>query len=275
MAARESRARSPKPGAGAKARKGRYGLFRSDPDRSGYENLIGTCSECRAESIFNRATDLDGTYSSADMVVRCQSCRSSLRVGSDVANHPVDQLVYDAYEPMSQRRYMQVVILAAQSLELALAMCVQHAVLSGVPKPKRVRTTSPVALAARELDAALDRMTLATLRKLVIVLATLPTRPASASDARELISRLKRLSNATPDTAAVEQISNADLRAAVSHLSGIEAFVKFRNKVVHEARRPTQQQAARCLYFVPQLTRALLHGFGVMRGQLVMAPRAR
>lgn len=251
----------------------RIGRFSPDPDRSGYENLVGTCRSCDAEIIVNRATDLRGTYPSSRVIFSCPNCGRRLRPGGDIANHPVDQFIYDAYEPMRQRRYMQAVLLTAQSLELTLAMCVRQSILAKLPKPKRLRKTSPILKVAVVLDAALDQLTLGKLRRVVSNLA-FQASPTTIPEALKAIKALDKLRKTLPNDSDIAGLADTDLQEAVGRLVDIPNFVTLRNKVVHEALRPTQKQAEWCMENIPKLTRALLRGFGIARGQLVMPPTA-
>jgi hypothetical protein len=251
----------------------RIGHFSPNPDLSGYENLVGTCRLCDTEIIVNRATDLRGTYPSSRVIFKCPNCGRGLRPGGDIANHPVDQFIYDAYEPMRKRRYMQAVLLTAQSLELALSMCVRQAILANLPTPNRLRKTSPILKVAVTLNATLDQLTLEPLRKVVANLA-FKARPTTIQEALDAIAAFDKLRKKQPKDSEIAGLTDTDLQEAVGRLVGIPNFVKLRNKVVHEALRPTQSQAEWCMENIPKLTRALLRGFGIARGQLVMPPTA-
>jgi len=253
----------------------RIGHFFADPDLSGYENLVGTCRLCDTEVIVNRATDLQGTYPSSRVVFNCPNCGRRVRSGGDIANHQGDQFIYDAYEAMQKRRYMQVVVLSAQSLELTLSMCIQQAILAKLPKPKRLRTTSSILKVAVALDEGMEKLTLGVLRNVVAHLA-FQTNPTTIPDALTAVEGLKNLTGKQlPTDADIATLPNAELQEAVGRLVGIPNYVKLRNKVVHKALRPTQSQAEWCLENIPKLTRALLRGFDIARGQLVMPPTAR
>jgi len=47
------------------AKRHRAGRLSPDPDLSGYENIVGKCSECGTRLIVNRATDLRNTFPSS------------------------------------------------------------------------------------------------------------------------------------------------------------------------------------------------------------------
>lgn len=235
--------------------------------------MIGTCRACGAESIINRATDLKGTYPSAEVSFHCPSCGRLLRPSGDIANHPVDQFVYDAWAPMRRRQYMQVILLTAQSLELTLTMCLAEFVVGKLRRPKKLRESSPFAKVAREVEGALDTLTLGALRIVVANLA-LQTRPTSAAQSLVTVATIKKLRGRSPVDTDVAAIPDSTLREAIQRLLAVPNFVKLRNMVVHEAHRPTQEQAEWCMKEIPLLTRALLRGFGIAQGQLVMPPTA-
>jgi len=197
-----------------------------------------------------------------------------LRISGDIANHPIDQFVYDAYEPFRQRRYMEVVVLVSQSLELALVMCAAYRVLGSLKRPKRLRRTSPFAVVSAEFDGAVDKLTLEPLRRVVLGLAVKGKNATSLAEARGLLSSFGKLRDGLPSEAEIANIADPKLREAARRLLGITNFVKFRNKVVHEALRPTQSQAETCWKDIGRLPLDFLRAFGVVRGQIVMPPRA-
>lgn len=253
-------------------RRSRIGRFFVDPTFSGYENAVGECHSCGAQLTVNRATDLDDTYPSARMKFKCFSCGRTLQLGGDIANHPVDQIAYDAYGPLLRREYMQSMLMVAQSLEWALAMCVHHVVLGRLRRPKRLRPESPLVRLHNELEEQLDHLTLGGLRKVVIGLAESGIAPRSATEAGEAIAMLRKLRGAKFKPIDGAKIENAKLREAIEDLIAAESFVQLRNAIAHHGARPTQTVAEHYYANVPALATRLLRAFGVMRGQLVMAP---
>ena len=256
------------------ARKSGRARFVGDPTDSGYENAVGECGAWGTRLTVNRATDLDGTFPSMGMKFRCFNCDRQLQLGSDIANHPIDQIVYDAYRPLLRREYMQAMLMVAQSLEWSLAMCVYHVVLGGLPRPKRIRSGSPINRARLELDEQMDRLTLGSLRTVVAGLGVNGSFPTKIAEAREAIATLKKLTGGEPKPSRVAAISNSKLRDAIERLLAARGFVKLRNQIAHHGARPLQALAERYYEEIPDLARSLLRGFGVLRGQFVMPPRA-
>jgi hypothetical protein len=152
-------------------------------------------------------------------------------------------------------------------------MCVRQAILANLPTPNRLRKTSPILKVAVALNAALDQLTLGPLRKVVANLA-FKARPTTIQEALDAIAAFDKLRKKQPKDSEIAGLTDTDLQEAVGRLVGIPNFVTIRNKVVHEALRPTQSQAEWCMENIPKLTRALLRGFGIARGQLVMPPTA-
>lgn len=252
----------------------RNGRFFVDPTLSGYENAVGECRSCGTKLTVNRATELDGTYPSAGQRFKCFACGETLLVGGDIANHPVDQIAYDAYEPLLRRQYTVAMLMIAQSLEWSLAMCVHQVVLGRLRRPKRLRPESPFAIVRAQLEKAMKRWTLGALRNIVAGMAVADVAAASTAEARDAIVLAATMTGKEQTQSAVEAIGRADLREAVAELIAAKSFVDLRNQIVHHGARPTQMMAERYYELVPRLATKLLRAFGVMRGQLVMPPRA-
>jgi hypothetical protein len=259
---------------GPKSQRSRYGRFFVDTTLSGYENAIGECRACGAHLTVNRATDLGDTYPSAHKKFRCFACGKLLQLGGDIANHPVDQIAYDAYEPLLRRQYTRAMLMIAQSLEWALAMCVYHVVLGRLRRPRRLRPDSPFNRVLAQLDDQMDHLTLGSLRTVVAGLGIAGCAPRDVERALETVAMLRKLKRAEPKLSDVVAIADAKLRDAINLLVAAKPFVKLRNQIVHHGARPTQAIAEHYYEEIPKLATRLLRGFGVMTGQLVMPPTA-
>lgn len=242
-----------------------------DPDLSGYENVVGTCSKCQSAIVVNRATDLEWAYPAVGMITPCRHCGEPLRIGGDGANHPVDQFRYDAVGSFVERRYMECVVMLSQSMELALLLCVDSWIL-GPLRDQADTSETDVSQCASDLIAAVDRLTLGQLRALVVNLALL-SRPDSLDQARELVSRIGKLHQNTVTEDNVSRIGDEKLRNVVAALRAT-SFIRLRNAVVHKAYRPTQDEAEACQHDVATLNQHAMVVFGVTPrgGQLVVAP---
>jgi hypothetical protein len=242
-----------------------------DPDLSGYENVVGTCSKCQVRIVVNRATDLEWAYPAVAMTATCRNCGESLRIGGDSANHPVDQFRYDAVGSFVERRYMECVVMLSQSMELALLLCVDSWIL-GLLRYQADTFDADVSQCASDLIAAVDRLTLGQLRSLLLNLALLP-RPDSLDNARQLLSRIGKLHQNTPTDDDISRIADEKLRNVVAALRAT-SFIRLRNAVVHKAYRPTQDEAEACQHDVATLNQHAMVVFGVTPrgGQLVVAP---
>lgn len=240
-----------------------------NPDLSGYENLVGICSKCEAHLIVNRATELESVYPAVGKSLNCLRCKQPLRIASDSANHPVDQLVYDAAASFFERRYMQCVITLSQAMELALMLSAIAWIIGEVCVPP----AAYVEKCTHELRDAVDRLTLEQLRRVLVSLAVRP-RPYSQHQVQEAVHGIGRMHQKMPDSFDVGRIPNSELRNLVEALR-TSSFVKLRNSVVHQAYRPTQGEAEACRIEVSNLNRGAMKVFGVTPsgGQLIALPR--
>jgi len=196
-----------------------------------------------------------------------------LRVSGDSANHVVDQFVFEAYEPLLKRRYMQCVLMLAQSLELVLMLCVETWLFRSV-RYRRTKANNEIMGALRgRFYAATDRMTLGKLRRLAVALAIWQAPPRTLAELDAAIAQLPKHTGKKVKDSDLASIPDEALRAAAVHLDGTN-FVDLRNAVAHKAYRPPQEMAELCYERVPRMNRLLMKVFGVAQGQLVMPPKA-
>jgi hypothetical protein len=168
---------------------------------------------------------------------------------------------------------MQCVIMLSQSLEFALVMCIAAHVMKAA-RSMRGATSSEQHLNLEEaFRIAIDRLTLEALRRVAAHLAIQGNPPRSRAQALEVIRAMPKLAGRLPSADEIASIHDAELREAVEILCTMW-FVKYRNAVIHTGFRPTQTDAEFLYKHVPRLSQKLMRTFGVMRGQLVMPPRA-
>ena len=87
--------------------------------RTSYENFVAECPWCRRENIFNRASDLKTFEPIAGLNVSCQSaaCAKPFRILGDSVNSPHEMLIFDCYELLDRKHYMNAVLSLAQAYE--------------------------------------------------------------------------------------------------------------------------------------------------------------
>ena len=87
--------------------------------RTSYENFAAECPWCRRENIFNRASDLKTFEPIAGRDVSCLSaaCGKPFRILGDSVNSPHEMLIFDCYELLDRKHYMNAVLSLAQAYE--------------------------------------------------------------------------------------------------------------------------------------------------------------
>ena len=87
--------------------------------RPSYENFVAECPWCRRESIFNRASDLKTFEPIAGRDVSClnAACGKLFRILGDSVNSPHEMLIFDCYELLDRKHYMNAVLSLAQAYE--------------------------------------------------------------------------------------------------------------------------------------------------------------
>jgi len=88
--------------------------------RTSYENFVAVCPECGRDSIFNRASDLHTFEPIAGREVACLSgyCRKPFRIINDSVNNAHEMLIFDCYELIERKHYMNCILSLAQAYEV-------------------------------------------------------------------------------------------------------------------------------------------------------------
>lgn len=88
--------------------------------RTSYENFVAECPWCGRENIFNRASDLHSVDPIAGLDVSCLSadCGKPFRLTGDSVNSPHEMLIFDCYELLERKHYMNAVLSLAQAYEV-------------------------------------------------------------------------------------------------------------------------------------------------------------
>jgi hypothetical protein len=86
--------------------------------RTSYENFVAECPWCGKDCIFNRASDLHTFEPIAGRDVSCQSgdCRKPFRIVGDSVNSAHEMLIFDCYELIERKHYMNCILSLASSL---------------------------------------------------------------------------------------------------------------------------------------------------------------
>lgn len=93
--------------------------------RTDYENFVAVCPSCGHECIFNRASDLCTFEPIGELNVSClnEECRKPFRLVGDSVNEPHEMLIYDCYELLEHKHYMNCILSLAQAYEVFFQPC--------------------------------------------------------------------------------------------------------------------------------------------------------
>jgi hypothetical protein len=209
-----------------------------------YENFIAKCPHCQARNIFNRASDLH-TFKPIDFrAVTCQTCGGCFNINSDSINAPHEMLLSDCYSLIDGKQYMQCVLSVAQAYEVFFSRFLHvHLIYRAFAKdgshdlPRLNRLT-------KRLHTRLRRLPFVPMRDLVLKLIVSNVAPASLAEAEASVAALpkkdQKVQPVQPQT--IEAIPDDRLKALLLHLQASK-INKLRNRVIHEACRPTLEEA--------------------------------
>ncbi len=208
-----------------------------------YENFVAECPWCNKESIYNRASDLRTFAPITGCDVSCQNaaCRKPFRIVGDLINSPHEMLIFDCYELLERKHYMNCILSLAQAYEVFFSLFFRVELLDkpfrADPEQERadlnrlseelynkIKEHAFTGMRALFLEHIVTRRSARTLAEAAAIVAALPDRP------RE------------PKNAAIESLGDAKLVPLLKALkaTGIHTL---RNRVVHkEAYRPTREE---------------------------------
>ena len=92
--------------------------------QTSYENLVAECPWCGKENIINRASDLGTLEPIAGLDVSCQSddCGKKFRIIGDSVNNPHEMLIFDCYELLERKHYMNCILSLSQAYEVFFSL---------------------------------------------------------------------------------------------------------------------------------------------------------
>jgi len=216
----------------------------AEKKRTSYENFVAQCPWCGEESIFNRVTDLKDLSPIAFRTVSClsPSCRKPFNINGDSINSAHEMLIFDCYELLQLKHYMNCILTLTQAYELFFSLFLRVELLYrpfAADPDKDINRLNSLAeqLAEKVKNHAFGPMRALFLRQLVsgvtpktlaeaeVAIATLDDRPKDPSDNE------------------VESLPDNGLTALLKALKAT-TINRLRNQVVHKrAYRPTREEA--------------------------------
>lgn len=213
-----------------------------------YENFIAECPWCSEENIFNRASDLQTFEPIAGRDVSCQSddCGKSFRIVGDSVDNAHEMLIYDCYELVEQKHYMNCILSLAQAYEIFFSLFFRVELLYKPfgadlkPEPADLNRLS------EELYHKIKKHTFADMRALFLQYMVTGRSPKNLTEAEAVISALPDRPG-DPKDATIESLGDTKLVSLLKALKATSIHT-LRNRIVHkQAYRPKREEVEAAL----------------------------
>lgn len=216
--------------------------------RASYENFTAQCPWCSSENVFNRASDLMTFEPIAGRDVSCQSaeCGKSFRIVGDSVNGPHEMLIFDCYELMERKHYMNCLLSLAQAYEVFFSLFFRVELLYKPFSADPEHDLAKLNVVAEALQERLKEHTFVRMRALFLHHIVSPTVIKGLSDASAAIAAFPNRPG-DPKDAAIEGLTDVRLVQLLKALKATTIHT-VRNRVVHkQAYRPTRDEATAAL----------------------------
>jgi hypothetical protein len=213
-----------------------------------YENFVAECPSCGHECIFNRASDLRTFEPIGGLNVSClnKSCGKPFRLVSDTVNEPHEMLIYDCYELLERKHYMNCILSLAQAYEVFFSLFLRVELLykpfAADPDPD----LADLNRLSEELGEKIKEHTFGRMRALFLQQITARHSPTNLGEAAAIIAAFPAHPG-EPKDSAIEALRDAKLIPLLKALKATTVHT-LRNRVVHkQAYRPTRDQVEAAL----------------------------
>jgi hypothetical protein len=212
--------------------------------RTSYENFAAECPWCDKESVFNRASDL-GTFKpilGRDVSCLSLDCGRPFRIMGDVVNNAHEMLVFDCYELLESKHYMNCILSLAQAYEVFFSLFFRVELLY---RPFASDSGHRLDDLNRLHQALLDqtrRYTFTPMRTLFLRHMVAGHSPRDLGEAATMVSALSSIQG-DPSDCMIDGLADAKL---VPLLQAVKTtrINEMRNDVVHkQAYRPNAKEA--------------------------------
>ena len=235
--------------------------------RTSYENFVAECPLCGHECIFNRASDLCTFEPIAGLDVSClnEKCGKPFRLVSDSVNERHEMLIFDCYELLERKQYMNCILNLALAYETFFSLFLRVELLYKpfAANPDQLDRLNRL---SKKLENRIKTYTFHPMRTLFLWQITKQRSAATFDEAEETIKALKKKNKPTcsslagaldcmrpsmrkpaypdrpPKDSEIETLSDAKLIPLLKALRDTTIH-KLRNSVVHkQAYRPTREE---------------------------------
>ena len=208
-----------------------------------YENVVSECPWCRCECIFNRASDL-GTFEPIfGRDVCCMGCGKLFRLISDSVNERHEQLLFDCYELLERKHYMNCIISATQSYEMFFGLYLRVAFLyRPFSSDWNAASLNRMNQVSEKLREKTRNCAFGHMRAIFLRQVTAPSSPVNLVEAAEIIKTLD-CSSTCPKEGDLRAVRDTKVANFLINLKKTRVNI-LRNDVVHKiGYRPTRDEA--------------------------------
>ena len=216
--------------------------------RTSYENFVAECPWCGNENIFNRASDLCTFEPIAGRDISCQSidCGKPFRIVGDSVNSRHEMLVFDCYELIDRKHYMNTILSLAQAYEVFFSLYFRVELLYKPFCADRDQELTELNRIAEKLTDKIKKHTFAPMRALFLQHVATGHPPKSIAEVEAVVASLSDRPGDTKGT-AIESIGDTKLVPLLKALKATNIHI-LRNSIVHkQAYRPTREEAEAAL----------------------------
>ncbi|HLX17325.1 MAG TPA: hypothetical protein VKS24_19225 [Bradyrhizobium sp.] len=219
--------------------------------RTSYENFVAQCPSCGVESIFNRASDLHTfePIAGRDVVCLNVACCKPFRIVGDSINNPHEMLIYDCYELIERKHYMNCILSLAQAYEVFFSLFFRVELLYKPCAADPNHDLVEMNRLAEEFQKKIKGHTFDPMRALFLHHMVIGRSPKNLVESAAMIAALpaRPRDAQTPKNAAIEILSDAKLVPLLMKLKAT-SINTLRNRIVHKhAYRPTGDEAESAL----------------------------
>jgi hypothetical protein len=220
----------------------------AESKRASYENFIAQCPWCSGENVFNRASDLMTFEAIAGRNVSCQfaECGKPFRIVGDSVNGPHEMLIFDCYELLERKHYMNCLLSLAQAYEVFFSLFFRVEFLY---KPFGANPDHDIAqlnVVSEELQDRIKEHAFVKMRALFLRHIVSGATPKNLSDAAAAIAAFPDRPG-DPKDADIEGLNDPKLVQLLKALKATTIHTA-RNRVVHkQAYRPTRDEVTAAL----------------------------
>lgn len=219
-------------------------ILYAEKKRTSYENFVAQCPWCGQESIFNRASDLKDLRPIASRTVSClnPACGKPFIINGDSVNSAPEMLVFDCYELLQLKHYMNCILTLAQAYEVLFNLFFRVELLYKPFATDPNKDIDRLNGLAQRLTKKVQNHTFGPMRALFLRQLVSGSAPRTLDESEVAIAALDDRPK-DPRDIEFDSLSDTELAGILKALKATK-INKLRNQVVHKrAYRPTREEA--------------------------------